>query len=54
MVISIIYTYIDLVKKNRYLDSAYRVYTFTFRRARTIYYNIYYICHGVSTSDDNI
>ena len=34
----------DLVRKDRHLDWAYRVYTPTFRRAYTIYYNVYYIC----------
>ena len=34
----------DLVKENRYLDRAYRVHIFTFRRAYAVYYNIYYIC----------
>ena len=33
----------DLVKKDRYLNRAYRVYIFTFGRAYAIYYNVYYI-----------
>src|SRR6266567_2839518 len=37
------YTYIDLVRKDRYLDRAYRVYISTFRRAYAVYYNVYYI-----------
>ena len=40
-VISIIRTYIDLAREDRYLDRAYRVYISTFRRARAVY--IYYI-----------
>ena len=35
MVISIIYTYIDLVREDRYLDRAYGVYMSTFRRPYT-------------------
>ena len=34
----------DLVRKDRHLDRAYRVYIFTFRRAHAAYYNIYHIC----------
>ena len=33
----------DLVRENRYLDKAYKVYISTFRQARAVYYNIYYI-----------
>ena len=33
----------DPVREDRYLDRAYGVYIFAFRRACTVYYNIYYI-----------
>ena len=33
----------DLVRKDRHLDRAYRVYISTFRWAYTVYYNVYYI-----------
>ena len=42
-VISIIRTYIDLAREDRYLDRAYRVYISTFRRARAVYIYVYYI-----------
>ena len=37
-VISIICTYIDLVREDGYLDKTYRVYTSVFRRPRTYTY----------------
>ena len=33
----------DLARRDRDLDRAYRVYISTFRRAHTVYYNVYYI-----------
>ena len=33
----------DLVRKDRYLNRAYRVYISTFRQAYAVYYNVYYI-----------
>jgi len=40
--VSIIYTYIDLVREDRYLDRAYRVYTSIFRRPYTYTYTYTY------------